>query len=162
MALQKASDQHCEYGHLKTEMARPNLQFAAEVSSSPACVRMEGQSRSDESLRKQRRVAATRIAKSVMNIVALVAQNIRMKAALVHAVQPVHEVQDLRPPSPLPRDLCQLSKNHMWGDAQQAQNGSELQKLTEKGNLQARHPLQPGPQITRAEGAPDYPDLTAI
>ncbi len=47
----------------------------------------------------------------------VVTQNIRMKADLVHAVQPVHEAQDLRPPSPLPRGLCQLSKNHMWGDA---------------------------------------------
>ncbi len=84
----------------------------------------------------------------------VVTQNIRMKAALVHAVQPVHEAQDLRPPSPLPRGLCQLSKNHMRGDA-----CSELQKLTEKGNLQARHPLQPGLQIPRAKGAPD---LTAI
>ena len=57
-------------------------------------------------------IAAPRIAKSVMNVVT---QNIRMQAALIHAVQPVHEVQDLRPPSPLPRGLCQFSKNHMWG-----------------------------------------------
>ncbi len=44
----------------------------------------------------------------------------------------------------------------MRGDAR-----SELQKLTEKGNLQARHwhPPQPGLQIPRAKGAPD---LTAI
>ncbi len=73
-----------------------------------------------------------------------------MQAALVHAVQPVHEAQDLRPPSPLPRGLCQLSKNHVWGDAR-----SELQKLMDKANLQARHPLQPGLQIPRAKGAPD-------
>ena len=36
---------------------------------------------------------------------------------------------------------------------------SELQILTEEGNLQARHTLQPGLQIPRATGAPD---LTAI
>ncbi len=42
----------------------------------------------------------------------------------------------------------------MWGDAL-----SELQNLTEKGNLQARHTLQPGLQTPRAKGAPD---LTAI
>ena len=69
----------------------------------------------------------------------VIAENIRMQAALIHAVQPMHEPQDLRPPSPLPRGLCQLSKNHMWGDA-----SPELQKLAEKGNLQACHPLQPG------------------
>ena len=83
-----------------------------------------------------------------------VTQNIRMQAALIHAVQPVHEAQDMRPPSPLPWGLCQLSKNNMCGDAL-----FELQKLTEKGNLQARHTLQPGLQIPRAKGAPD---LTAI
>ncbi len=38
-----------------------------------------------------------------------------MQAALVHAIQPVHEAQDLSPPSPLPRGLYQLSKNHMRG-----------------------------------------------
>ncbi len=46
------------------------------------------------------------------------------------------------------------AKNHMWGDAL-----SELQNLTEKGNLQARHTLLPGLQTPRAKGAPD---LTAI
>ncbi len=35
-------------------------------------------------------VAATKIAKSIMNVVT---QDIRVKAALVHAVQPVHEAQ---------------------------------------------------------------------
>ncbi len=59
----------------------------------------------------------------------------------------------------LPRGLCQLSKNNLWGDARPEL--PELQKLTEEGNLQARHryPLQPGLQIPRAKGAPD---LTAI
>ncbi len=42
----------------------------------------------------------------------------------------------------------------MWGDAL-----SELQNLTEKGSLQARHTLEPGLQTPRAKGAPD---LTAI
>ncbi len=84
----------------------------------------------------------------------VVTQHIRMKAALVHIVQPVHEAQDPRPPSPLPRGLCQLDKNNMRGDA-----CYELQKLTGKANMQARHPLQPGPQIPRAKGPPD---LTAI
>ncbi len=42
----------------------------------------------------------------------------------------------------------------MWGDAL-----SELQNLTEKGNLQGRHTLQPGLQTSRAKGAPH---LTAI
>ncbi len=42
----------------------------------------------------------------------------------------------------------------MWGDAP-----SELQKPTEKGNLQARHPLQFGLQTPIAKSARD---LTAI
>ncbi len=42
----------------------------------------------------------------------------------------------------------------MWGDAL-----SEPQDLTEKGDLQARHTLEPGLQTPRAMGAPD---LTAI
>ncbi len=128
----KQGDQHCEYGHLKKEMARPNLQTASEFSP----------------------VAAPRIAKSIMNVVT---QNIRMRAARIHAVQPVHEAQDLRTPSPLPQGLCQLSTNHMWGDAP-----SELQKLTEKGNLQTRHPLRPVLQIPRAKGAPDVVYLSFL
>ncbi len=68
----------------------------------------------------------------------VVTENVRMKATLVHAVQPVHEAQDLRPPSPLPWGLCQLSKNHMWGDAR-----SELHELMEKGNLSGNQPAIP-------------------
>ncbi len=36
----------------------------------------------------------------------VVTQSIGLQAALIHAVQPVHEPQDLKPPSPLPRGLC--------------------------------------------------------
>ncbi len=87
-------------------------------------------------------VAAPRIAKSIMNVAT---QDIRMQAALVDAVQPAHEaLDDLRPPSPLPR-------GHVRRDAL-----SKLQKLTEKGNLQARCPLQPGLQIPRAKGSLDF------
>ncbi len=76
-------------------------------------------------------------------------QNIRMQAALIHAVRPVLEAQDLRPSSPMPRGLCQLSKIHMWGDAP-----SKLQKLTKKGNLQARYPLSTQAANSRSKGCP--------
>ncbi len=38
----------------------------------------------------------------------VVTQDIRMQATLIHAVQPVHEAQDLRAPSPLPRGVTNI------------------------------------------------------
>ncbi len=102
---QNDSWQHCEYGPLKTEtteIARPNLQTASELQQ-PSCSTPDCQEHHE---------------------CHCVTKNIRMQAALVHAVQPVHEAQDLRPPNLLPRGLCQLSKDHMREDAR-----SELQKL---------------------------------
>ncbi len=61
-----------------------------------------------------------------------------MQASCSHAIQPVHEAQNLTPPGPLPRELRQFSKNHMWRDAT-----PELQKLPGKGNLHPAIPFSP-------------------
>ena len=63
-----------------------------------------------------------------------------------HVGQPVNEVQDLKPPSPL--DLRQLSKTHWWIDA-----FYKLQTLADKTNLHANRFLQPW-LPTQEQGVP--------